>query len=93
MIFGDGTLRTIRKDDPNFYLYIHSFGGAGIITRMSMTVLPRFHVFKSIYRNLSWDTIADDVTFDQLEKSSDYLSLFNNWEKREFTSVWRGIKY
>lgn len=93
IILADGSLKTVHKDDPNFYLYIHSFGGVGIITRMSMTVVPRFHVFKSIYKNLSWDAIADDAVFDQLERSSDYLSLFNNWEKREFTSVWRGIKY
>lgn len=58
-----------------------------------MTVVPRFHVFKSIYKNLSWDAIADDAVFDQLEQSSDYLSLFCNWERREFTSVWCGHKY
>jgi alditol oxidase len=64
IVMGDGSLQTVRKDDPNFYLYIHSFGGAGIITRMSMTVVPRFHIYKSIYRHLSWDAIKDDAVFD-----------------------------
>jgi len=58
-----------------------------------MTVVPKFHILKSIYKNLSWDSIKDDAAFDQLEQSSDYLSLFNDWNNREFTSVWQGRKY
>jgi len=89
MVFADGSLKTIRKgEDPNFYYYIMSFGGTGIITKMSMTVVPRFHVFKSIYRNLSWDAIADDAEWDKLQNGSEFLSLFCNWQNREFTTVW-----
>lgn len=89
IVFADGTLKTMYKDvDPNFYYYIHSFGGVGIISRMSLRLIPRFNVFKAIYKNLSWDSIKADAAFDALEFGSDYLSLFNDWNKREFTSVW-----
>jgi len=94
IVFADGTLKTLYKDlDPNFYFHIHSFGGTGVITRMSLRLVPRFNVFKAIYKNLSWDAIKDDAAFDQLEHGSDFLSLFNDWNKREFTSVWQGHKY
>jgi hypothetical protein len=43
IVFADGSFKTVNKtEDPNFYYYIMSFGGTGIITRMTMTVVPRF---------------------------------------------------
>jgi hypothetical protein len=65
----------------------------GIITKMSMTVVPKFYVYKSIFRNLSWDELKDDAAYDAFHTSSDFLSAFCNWENREFTSVWQGHKY
>ena len=57
MVFADGSVETITKDHEDFYIYVQSFGGVGIITKMTWQLEPSFKVFKSIYTDLSWDTL------------------------------------
>jgi hypothetical protein len=55
IVYSDGTEETLERDKtPDFFLYIHSFGGVGIITHMTMTLEPSFKIFKSIYTDLPW---------------------------------------
>jgi xylitol oxidase len=53
MVFPDGNLKTLIKDKtPHFYSYLHSFGGLGVITKMTMYLVPKFMVNKAIYSDL-----------------------------------------
>ena len=58
MVFPDGSLKTLKKGvTPEFYSYLHSFGGLGVITRMTIYLVPKFMVNKAIYENLPWDNL------------------------------------
>ena len=58
IVFADGTLKTLsRENTPHFGNYLLNFGGLGVITSMTMRLVPTFMVSKSIYQNLQWDVL------------------------------------
>ena len=67
IVFPDGTLKTLTKDGtPHFENYLYNFGGLGVITSMTMRLVPSFMVSKSIYHNLQWDVLFDPDNFDTI---------------------------
>jgi xylitol oxidase len=94
IVFADGTLKSLsRNTTPNFSSYLINFGGLGVITSMTIRLVPTFLVSKSIYENLQWDVLFDKKNFDTIMHRQDFLSFFCTWERREMTSVWVGKKY
>ena len=50
IVFPDGTLKTLSSaSTPNFWNYLFNFGGLGVITSMTMLLVPKFMVHKAIY--------------------------------------------
>ena len=53
MVMADGSLKTIKKGvTPNFSNYLMNFGAIGVITSMTMLLVPTFNVQKSIFADL-----------------------------------------
>jgi len=76
-VSADGTLRTLTLDStPNFKNHILTFGGLGVITSMTMILVPYFMVQKQVYVNVDWDAIMNKDNLDKLMKESDFLSCF-----------------
>ena len=58
MVLADGTLKTFNKKlTADFDKYLLNFGSIGVITSMSILLVPKFMVHKSIYQNLQWDVL------------------------------------
>lgn len=67
IVFADGTLKSLsRNTTPNFSTYLLNFGGLGVITSMTIRLVPTFMVSKSIYENLQWDVLFDKKNFDTI---------------------------
>ena len=49
IVFADGTIETISKEMGKFGNYLLNFGSIGIIVSMTMLLVPKFSVMKSIY--------------------------------------------
>ena len=65
MVFADGTLKTLNRENcKDFDSYLINFGGLGVVTAMAIKVEPKFMVFKSIYQDLEWDTLF--ANFDEI---------------------------
>lgn len=80
IVFPDGKLRTLTKDGtPHFESYLYNFGGMGVITEMTMRLVPTFMVSKSIYQNLQWNVLFDPENFDTIMHRQDFLSFFCTW--------------
>lgn len=78
LVTPDGTLMTISYDKtPGFKHYLLNFGGLGIITSMTMKVFERFNVFKSIYTDLPFKTLFENL--DKMTGKYEYLSFFATW--------------
>jgi len=94
LVTADGRLKTLSMDDtPNFKHHIINFGGLGVITSMTMVLVPHFHVSKSIYENLKWDTLFNKANLGDIVQSYDFLSIFTVWKDKNMTSVWAAKKY
>ncbi|XP_066928285.1 alditol oxidase-like [Clytia hemisphaerica] len=94
MVFANGKLESLSKPTtPDFTNYLINFGGLGVITSMTIKLVPTFMVSKSIYKNLKWDILFDKNYFDNIMHHQDFLSCFCTWKTREMSSVWVGKKY
>ena len=77
LITGEGEhLKLTRDNTPDFQRYLLTFGGLGVITRMTMRIEPTYMVHKMIYTNMKWDTIFQDDNFKEIMNYSEFLSFF-----------------
>ena len=82
----DGSLKTLtrEKDGDNlFWYYLLSFGTLGIVTKMTLAIVPEFMVLKSIFVNIGWDTLKSQEGLDKLFKAHPYTILIVDFEKYE----------
>ena len=79
------------ENTPLFKHYLHSFGSIGVFTSMTLRVIPRFMVHKSVYQGLAWSDFFNN--FDKVMHDSEYLSMFCKWKEEEMSSVWVGRAY
>ena len=94
IVLPDGTLKTLSSaSTPHFWNYLFNFGGLGVVTSMTMMLVPKFMVHKAIYEDLQWDTLFNKKTFDTVMHRQDFLSFFTDWKERKMNSVWVGKKY
>lgn len=88
MVMADGTLEKFEKGHKSFENLLVNFGSVGIITSMTMLLVPKFTVMKSIYQDLKWENLF--ANFDEIMLNCDFLSFFTTWEEEKMNSVWVG---
>jgi len=94
IVFPDGVMKSLHiNTTPDFKHYILNFGALGVITSMTIKLLPKYKIFKSIYHDLKWDVLFDKKNFHDIMHRQDYLSFFTNWSDRAMNSVWVGQRF
>jgi xylitol oxidase len=58
----------------------------GIVTCVTLNLLPTYQVAQSVYRNLSFDQLKDN--FDDIFGAGYSVSLFSDWQNHRATQVW-----
>jgi alditol oxidase len=79
----DGTLRTVRRGDPDFPGSVVALGALGIVTRLTLDLVPAYEVAQYVH---------DDVPYEHLDaalRSGYSVSCFTDWTASRFTQVWR----
>ena len=61
-------------------------GALGVITRMTLDVVPRFDMTQVVYLGLSFDQLAKH--FREIFGAGYSLSLFTDWQNNQATQVW-----
>ncbi len=91
MILADGTKINIDKtrDADMFYGAIVSLGALGVVTSVTLQILPTFDVRQSVFTGLH--AIQLDANFDAIMSAAYSVSLFTDWTSTEIGQVW--IKY
>lgn len=88
LLKADGSLLQLSQaEDPaHFPLTVIHLGALGVVTEVTLAIVPRFDMSQVVYQNLS---------FDQLEKNLDAImgaaysvSLFTDWQHNRATQVW-----
>lgn len=65
---------------------IVGLGGLGVVTRITLDVIPAFQMSQCVYDNLPLVQLKDH--FDDIFSSAYSVSLFTDWKKSTFNQVW-----
>jgi alditol oxidase len=75
-----------EKDGEQFFGAVVHLGALGVLTRVTLNLLPTFQVVQSVYRNLSFDHLKD--SFAGVFGAGYSVSLFTDWQNHRATQVW-----
>jgi xylitol oxidase len=75
-----------EKNGEQFLGAVVHLGALGVITRVTLNLMPSFGVAQSVYRNLSFDHLKDH--FDDIFGAGYSVSLFTDWQNHRATQVW-----
>lgn len=87
-VAADGELRQLsrEKDGDTFAGAVVSLGGLGVITRMTLDLVPAFKVRQDVYENLPLGQLPEHL--EEIEASAYSISLFTDWRQELFNTVW-----
>ncbi len=86
LVTADGELRRIRRGDPDFDGTVVSLGALGIVTRVTLDIVPAYGIRQTVYVGLPWERALSEL--DGLLGSAYSLSFFTNWAETEIRQVW-----
>lgn len=74
------------KDGDQFLGAVVGLGAVGVVTRVTLDLLPTFQVSQTVYQDLSFDQLAHN--FDAIFGAGYSVSLFTDWQHHQATQVW-----
>ena len=82
-----GEVVTLSRDkDPDFYGAVVALGALGVVTKMTLDLVPTFHVRQDVYLNLPMSQLESH--FDEIMSSGYSVSLFHDWQTENINQVW-----
>jgi alditol oxidase len=86
LVTSDGELITYTRADPDFAGTVVSIGALGVVTRMTLDLVPAFDVRQDVFDDLPWDAAFEH--FDEIQDSAYSVSMFTNWANDFVDQVW-----
>lgn len=83
---GDVIMLSKQKDGEQFYGAVVALGALGIVTRVTLDLLPTFNMKQTVYRNLPMSELKNN--FDELQSKGYSVSLFTDWKNKNINEVW-----
>ncbi len=74
------------KDGDQFLGAVVGLGGLGVITKITLNVLPTFQMRQIVYENLSMDQLEHNL--DAIFSAGYSVSLFTDWQHHRISQVW-----
>ncbi|SES06047.1 xylitol oxidase [Gracilibacillus ureilyticus] len=75
-----------ENNEEELKALVVSLGALGIITKLTLNLVPDFQVRQDVYENLTFDEF--EANYDAIFSSSYSVSLFTDWGAERFTQVW-----
>jgi xylitol oxidase len=88
IVIANGEVITLSRvqDKDRFAGAVVSMGGLGVITKVTLDLLPTFEVQQDVYENLPLAALDDH--FDAITASAYSVSLFTDWRTESINQVW-----
>lgn len=79
LVTADGTLRRYtREQDPDVFPgLVVGLGALGIVTRLTLDLVPDFSVQQDGFESVPWSSVLDE--FDEIQAEGYSVSLFTTW--------------
>ncbi|HEY1462033.1 MAG TPA: D-arabinono-1,4-lactone oxidase [Terriglobales bacterium] len=76
-----------RKDNPDIFPgTVVALGALGVITRVTLDVVPTFQMQQYVYENLPFSEMKNH--FDAIQSAAYSVSLFTDWKNKNINEVW-----
>jgi len=75
-----------NSDGDQFLGAVVGLGAVGVVTRITLELLPTFQVAQTAYQNLNFDQLAHNL--DAIFGAGYSVSLFTDWQNHQATQVW-----
>jgi xylitol oxidase len=82
MVTADGEIVKIPRERA---VAVH-LGGLGVVTSVTLDVIPAFQMRQMVYENLSFDHLEHHL--EEIFSSGYSVSLFTDWQNHQATQVW-----
>ncbi len=88
MVKADGSVLKLSRDadGDRFKMAVVHLGALGVVTHVTLDVVPRYDMSQVVYRNLSFDQLEQNL--DAILSSGYSVSLFTDWQKNRANQVW-----
>jgi alditol oxidase len=86
LVAADGSIRQLRRGDEDFDGAVVSLGALGLVTRVSLDVVPSFDLRQYVFEQLPWPTVEADLA--AILASGYSVSLFTTWDEPSVGTVW-----
>ena len=74
IVIGSGDAVTLKRGEPDFEGAVVGLGALGVVTAITLDLVPRFEMRQYVFHDLPFETVAN--RFDALMGSADSVSLF-----------------
>ncbi len=83
----EGKIVSLSKEDgEKFYGAVVGLGAIGVVTRVTLNLLPTFDMQQVVYRNLHMSALENN--FEAIMSSGYSVSLFTDWRNKNINEVW-----
>ncbi len=88
IVGADGELIILSRDQngEQFQGAVASLGGLGVVTKLTLDLIPAFKMSQVVYLNLSFEELEGH--FDEIVSKAYSVSLFTGWQQEKFNQVW-----
>ncbi len=86
LVGANGSLHDLRRKDPDFDGAVVSLGALGVVTSVTLDVVPTFEVRQDLFEHLPWSDVATHL--DAITSSAYSVSMFTDWSDGGPHQVW-----
>ena len=86
LVTADGTVRSVTRGDADFAGAVLSLGSLGIVTELTLDLVPSFEISQYVYDDLGWDQLA--AHFGEISGAAYSVSLFTDYRSDAITGAW-----
>jgi xylitol oxidase len=87
IVTADGGIVSVSREDREFNGMVVHLGALGIVTKLTLKIVPTFEIRQIVYENLPVTEL--ERRFEEIFSSGYSVSLFTNWQGGVVRQVWR----
>jgi xylitol oxidase len=78
LVTADGSLRTLRRGDPDFAGAVVSLGALGVVTAVTLDIEPSYEIAQHVIERMPLAAALDDL--EAVTSAATSVSLFTTWQ-------------
>ena len=90
IVSASGEIVRLRRGEADFDGAVVSLGALGVVTALTLDLVPRFDMRQYVYHSLGFDRVVAD--FDALMGSAYSVSLFTHWNGDVVDQAWLKVR-